>query len=405
MRKLFLLSALFIIFAGVFSSVQAQADIGIRPNLAGGEVTSLTDSKITLQTKDGAIEVVLSEATAYKKVSAENPSLKTAVDSKFSDIGIGDKLLVTGAVSTDKKTIPAKAVYLMTKSDIAQRQAKESEEWKTRGVSGKVVSVNPTTKEIVISSRTVMGETKTTITPKENAQFHRYAPDSVKFSEAKTSSLTEINTGDMIRALGDKGENNTFQAEEIISGAFQTIAGTVTAIDVAKNEVTVADFQTKKPITIVIGNSSILKQFPAETAQRLAMMQAMQASGAQPPQGAPGGTRPQGNTAGGGQGQRPDGGTGQGGGMRGGNGSIDEMLERFPNITAADLKVGDMIAVSSSKTANADRVTAIKLLSGVEPFLKVPQMAGRGGGRGGQGGGQDTGFSIPGLDDGGFGNP
>jgi ribosomal protein L24 len=400
MRKLFLLSALFIMFGGVFTNVKAQADLGIKPNFAGGEVTSVTTSKIVLETKDGVIEVVLSDATAYKKVSPENPSLKTAVESKLSDVGVGDKLLVTGAVSEDKKTIPAKIVYLMTKSDIAQRQVKESEEWKTRGLSGKVLSVDPATKEIIVSSKGIAGETKTTLTPKENAKYHRYAPNSVKFSEAKDSNLGEISSGDMIRALGDKGENNTFKAEEIVTGAFQTTAGTVTAIDAEKNEVTVTDIQTKKPVTIVVSQTSILKQFPAEMAQRLAMMQTMRASGAQPPTGGGQGNRPpQGNTAG--QGEGRTNGAGQGGGMRGG-GSIDEMLERFPNITVADLKVGDMIAVSSSKTANSEKITAIKLLSGVEPFLKVPQMAG--GGRGGRGGGGQD-INIPGLDDGGFGNP
>ncbi len=401
MRKLFILSALFIIFAGVFTSVKAQADVGIKPNFAGGEVTSLTASKIVLNTKDGVIEVALSDTTAFKKVSPENPSLKTAVESKFSEVGVGDKLLVTGAVSADKKTIPAKTVYLMTKSDIAQRQVKESEEWKTRGISGKVLSVDPATKEIVVSTKGIAGETKTTLTPKDDAQFHRYVPNSIKFSEAKASSLGEISSGDMIRALGDKGENNTFKAEEIVTGAFQTTAGTVTSIDVEKNEVTVSDIQTKKPVIIAIGNTSVLKQFPAEMAQRLAMMQAMRSGGAQPPNGGGQGNRPpQGNTAGEGEG-RPNG-MGQGGGMRGGGGSIDEMLERFPNITVADLKVGDMIAVSSSKTANADKITAIKLLSGVEPFLKTPQMAGGRGGRGGQGG---QNINIPGLDDGGFGIP
>ena len=64
---------------------------------------------------------------------------------------------------------------------------------------------------------------------------------------------------------------------------------------------------------------------------------------------------------------RPAGG-GQGGPGGGPRGGIDEMLERFPTITAADLKVGEMIAISSSKTASLDRITAIKLLAGVEPY-------------------------------------
>jgi hypothetical protein len=78
------------------------------------------------------------------------------------------------------------------------------------------------------------------------------------------------------------------------------------------------------------------------------------------------------------------------------------MLERFPNIKVTDLKVGEMIAVSSTKSADPNRIRAIKLLSGVEPFLRTAQ-APTGGGRGGNRGGGDSGFSIPGLD--GFGTP
>ena len=80
--------------------------------------------------------------------------------------------------------------------------------------------------------------------------------------------------------------------------------------------------------------------------------------------------------------------------MRGG--SIDDMLDRFPNITLSDLKVGNMIALSSTKSENSDRITAIKLLSGVEPFLKAAQFSG--GRQGGGQRGQDSGFTIPGLD-------
>jgi hypothetical protein len=89
------------------------------------------------------------------------------------------------------------------------------------------------------------------------------------------------------------------------------------------------------------------------------------------------------------------------GGMRGGN--IDDMLERFPTISINDLKVGDMIAVSSTKNQNAssvsiERVNAIKLLSGVEPFLKVAQQTATTGGGQRGGAGQNTSLQIPGLD-------
>jgi hypothetical protein len=72
------------------------------------------------------------------------------------------------------------------------------------------------------------------------------------------------------------------------------------------------------------------------------------------------------------------------------------MLERLPKITLSDLKVGDTIGTLTSASTTQNRITAIKLLSGVEAFLNAPQIPG--GGRGGQGGG--SGFSIPGLDSG-----
>ncbi len=400
MRKTLFLLTLFVLIGSVFSSVQAQnAETGMKPSVVSGEVVSASSDKIVLQTKDGAMDVVLSGKTEYKRVPPENPSLKAAVASSFSDIGVGDKLLVTGIVSADKKTVPAKAVYLMTKSDIAQRQTKEQEQWLTRGISGKVTLVNAQAKQLTVSTPGLTGEKITVLTVKDNADFRRYAPDSVQFSQAKQSAIDEIKPGDMIRALGDKSvDGATFSAEKIVTGSFQTVGGTIKTIDTAKNEITITNIQTKKDMTIVVGDNSVLKQFPAEMAQRLAQFQAMQAGGIQP--GGQGRMRPPRNSQGGqpnAEGQAANQRMGQGGGgmgMRGG--SIDEMLDRFPNITIADLKVGDMIAASSTKGADSDRVTAIKLLSGVEPFLKASQAAGarqNGGQRG-----QDSGFSIPGLD-------
>lgn len=403
MRRNLFLSAIFI-FINIFSislSAQTNTDVGIKPNLVGGEVTSVGEGKIVLQTKDGAIEAVLSDKTTFKRIPPDNPTLKAAVDSTVSEIGVGDKLLVTGLVSDDKKTIPAKSVYLITKSDIAQKQTKEQEEWRTRGIAGKVISFNPQTNVITVSVRGLVGEKMVLVTPSDNAEFYRYAPDSVKFSEAKKSAVSDIEIGDAIRALGNKNADGTeIKAEKIISGAFKTVGGTITAINAEKNEITISDFQTKKDVTIVIGDSSILKQFPAEIAQRMAQFQ--MGSGGQ------GGFRPptQGNqqpttqTNPPTQGQTPNG-MGQGGGLRGGGG-IDEMIERFPTVKITDLKIGEMIAVSSTKNADPSRIKAIKLLSGVEPFIKMQQLAGAG--QGGQGGrSANSNFTIPGLD--GFGTP
>ncbi len=358
------------------------ADVGIKSNFAGGEVTAVEAGKIVLQTKDGAIDVMLAATTEYKRVPPDNPTLKAAVAAALADIGVGDKLLVTGVVSNDKKQIPAKTVYLLSKADIAQKQSKEAEEWQKRGIVGRATKVDFQTNQVTIAVRGAAGETETVVSPKDNARFMRYAPDSIKFSEAKQSNIREIFVGDIVRALGDRSEDGTsFKAEQVLSGAFQTVGGTIKSVDAAKNEIVIENIQTKKDVTIVVGNSSTLKKFPAEMAQRMAQFQAMRANGVQPPQG------------GGAQGQTPNrtGQGGGGGGMRGGD--INDMFERLPVVSVAELKAGDMIAVSSTRTDNPARITAIRLLSGVEPFLRAPQAAG-GRGRGGQ----DSSFSIPGLD-------
>ena len=73
------------------------------------------------------------------------------------------------------------------------------------------------------------------------------------------------------------------------------------------------------------------------------------------------------------------------------------MFDRLPVITAGELKPGDMIAISSTKNGVNTRIKAIKLIAGVEPFLRMAQASGQGGRRGTTGG-VDGGFSIPGLD-------
>ena len=384
-----------------FSSAFAQTP-AMKPSVATGDVVTVDSAKIVLQTKDGVLDVTLSDKTEFKRVPPENPSLKAAVASTLADIAVGDKLMVTGIFGDDKKILPARSVYLMTKSDIAQKQVKDSEKWATRGISGRVSAVDHITKQIKVDVRGIAGSTSVVLTPKEGVKMLRYAPNSVKFSEAQTSSLAEIQPGDMLRALGDRSADGaSFAAEEIVTGAFRTVAGKVKTVDAAKNEVVITDEASKKDLTVDLGSASVLKKFPEEWAQRMAAMQSGQ-GGMRPGGGAPGaGTRPQGGAApaGGEAGAAGPGGPGRGpGGARGG---IDDMLERFPNITAADLKAGDMIAVSSTKSNTPDRITAIKLLAGVEPFIRVAQMqAASGGGQRGQGG---LSLDIPGLD--GFGGP
>src|SRR5687767_3927004 len=104
-----------------------------------GDVVFIAEAKIVVNAKAGPVDAVLSGTTQYKRASAENPSLSAATPAALTDISVGDKVVVTGILAADGKSLPARAVYLMTKAEISQKNAKETAEWKTRGIYGKVV--------------------------------------------------------------------------------------------------------------------------------------------------------------------------------------------------------------------------------------------------------------------------
>lgn len=393
-----LVSLLILFSTGGFGLVFGQTATAIKPVYLAGDVVSLGDKKITVNdAKAGVVELTLTDRSAYKKVSAENASLTAATPGQLTEIGVGDRLTVSALPAADGKGFTARTVYYMTKADIDAKNKKEADAWRTRGITGKVISVNAQTNQVVVETRTLTGSSNVTMTPKDGAKFLRYAQDSIRFDEAKASSLAEVKAGDMIRALGDKSSDGTsFAAEQVVTGAFQTIAGTVKTIDIEKREVVITDLQTKKDVTVIISDTSVVKKFPAEQAEMLARMQMGGGAGMGGARPVGGGTPPAGGQGGGRQMMGGGGPRGPGGA---GGGGVDDMLDRFPNITAADLKAGDMIAISSTKNGTNTRIKAIKLLAGVEPFLRLAQAGGQGGrGRGGVEGG----FSIPGLDGIGF---
>lgn len=389
---------------------QASADVGIKANFAGGDVVAIKGDRISLMTLDGPIEAVLSGKTAFKKIDPANPTIKAAVDSALSEIAPGDKVLVTGLVAEDKKTLPAKTVYLMTKASISEKITKEQEDWRNRGTFGNVVSIDPATNAITVSVRGGMMSPARNVIVKPGAgtEFMRYSADSIEFSKAVKSKIGEIEKGDEIRVLGNRNaDGSEVQAERIVSGSFRTTSGKIKSLNPLTGEIVISDVITKKDVTVSVLATSILKQFPAEMAQRLAqfqMMQAMGQGGVRPPTGggqtpnqqSPNPPNPQTQRT---PGQSPGSGQGAGGGMGAGmrNGLDDT---RFPAIKIEDLKVGETIGVLSTKPTNPSKIRAIKLFSGVEPFIKVAEAQAQmgGGGRGGAG----SGFTIPGLD--GFGN-
>ena len=383
MRALFpaVALALFVV-AGVGALAQTtqpggspQADPAITPSWAIGEVKAIDAGakQLVLKTDAGSVvTVTLSDKTMYMRLAPGEKTLTNAAKITFAEVGEGDRVWARGKVSEDHKTVPAAALIVMTKADLAKKQEAERAEWRRRGILGVVAAVNPATKEITISSRSMGGMQSVVIPVTEKVDIRRYAPDSIKFSDAKTGTLEEVKVGDQLRALGERSTDGTrFAADKIVTGSFRTVAGAVTAVDPTTGEVKINDMQTKQPLTIVVKNDAVLRKFEPG-----GMMMFGRGPGAGPGAGqgqTPAADQPQPANRSqqtGGASPGPSG--AGGGGMRGGGGgNIQEMLERLPTIALADVKVGDTIIVSSTKGADPARLTAITLVSGADTLLNM----------------------------------
>ena len=384
MRALFLAVALALTglilstasFTSQASNTQQTPDPGIQAKGAIGEVKSIdAPSKlVTIKTDAGSTVLVLyTDKTTYKKLAPGETSLTTATDITFADVAEGDRIWARGTVAEDKKSVSAQQIVVMTKGDLAKKQEAERLEWRRRGILGVIASLKPDTKEITITSRTLAGTQSVIIPVTDKTDMRRYAPDSIKFSDAKPGVFDELKVGDQLRALGDRGEDGThFTPQKVVTGSFRSVYGTVTAVDPATGEIKITEQEKKQALSIVIKPDSVLRKFPTEMG---AMMGGM---GRGPGAGAGGGQAPQG----GGQGQRPQGAGGPGatggqggpggpGGRQGGGPNINDMLERLPTITIAEVKVGDKIIVSSTQGVDPSRLTAISLVSGADTLLAM----------------------------------
>jgi hypothetical protein len=393
-----------------------------------GVVTQIQNGSFTLHTDAGPeLAVQLPEGVAVLRVPPGSKDLKTAAKINVGDISPGDRVLVQGKVSEDQKSVMATRVIVMSKTDLAAAQQAERLDWQKRGISGVVKSLDPQTKGIIIS---VPNSPPTPGNPTHpvdimlaaNAQLLRYAPDSVKFSDAKPSPFEEIKAGDQLRALGNKSEDGTkFTAERVVSGTFRNIGATVISVDAAAGTVTVKDLITGKPVLVRTNVDSRMHRLPPFVAMMIARLNSGAGAGPGGGEGAPGrgpGGAPSGNAlapqgrgaspggapgdqeAGRGSGGPPGGGNWQGGGAgrgQGGPRDFNQMLDRTPPLKLDELKAGDALIVVSTEGVDPSKVTAIVLLAGVEPILAAQpkgssQMVlgqwNMGMGGGGEGGGE-----------------
>jgi co-chaperonin GroES (HSP10) len=327
-----------------------------------GTVTAVTGTSLTLKTDAGQVVTVnVADGARILQLAPGSTDLKSAQVIALTNIAVGDRVLVTGTAGNDASTFSASRVILMKSSDIAQKHQMEQADWQKRGSGGIVSAADAGAGTLTIA----VGSKKVSVVTSSTTQYRRYSGDSVKFEDAKPGTLTQIQPGDQLRVLGNKSDDgSSIQAEEIVSGSFKSLAGTIATIDAAGGKLTLKDLATKKTYTVAITANSNVRTLPPEAAARFAARAKSGADGAAPPQGS-------GQASG-----APDGGRPAGGGRPGG-GDLSQMVSRLPNKTIADLKVGDAVMiVASQPDAASSIVTAVTLLSGVEPILAATPSGG-----------------------------
>ncbi len=356
------------VFAATESPAQqAPAQSQSPPTQQVGTVKAINGNTLILTPDAGSdVTVTVQDTTKIVQVAPGQKDLKSAVAIHLENLQPGDRILVRSRPGPDGKSA-AVGIIAMKSTDVEAKKAKDRDDWQKRGIGGLVSALDPA-GTITISTGSGVSAKTITIHTTKNTILRRYAPDSVKFDDAKPAPLDQIKPGDQLRARGTKNEDGSeFQADEIVWGTFRNIAGIITSVDPGADTITLNDLITKKPVVVKVSDQSQLRKIPAQMAQMIAFRLRGGGAGAQGgPQGSSG-AQPQGGaaSAGGGPpngGQRP-------GGMGGGRGDLQQLVYRLPTATLSDFQKGDAVMVVSTQGTDSGGVTAITLLGGVEAIL------------------------------------
>jgi hypothetical protein len=350
------------------------------------DTVDATARTVTLKLADGAtVTVALAEKGTVVKVAPGETSLQNAAPVAFDAIAAGDRVMVRGGTRAENRIEGALRVVVMAQTDLSARNEAEQRAWRERGVAGTVISADAANGQFILQTTAPAAPqaagpdatvpSNTVVVDARAATIHRYADTSVKFDDARPATVADMAAADQVRVLGARSADGLkITAERVVFGS--------------TGSVTVKDLQNNRKFTIAVVPGATIRRIPAEMG---AMLAALSSGGAS---GRPGGM----NTGMGGGGARPEGGRqggapGMGAGASGGGagapgmggrpgggrgrGGMDDMVERMPAITLADLKKDDWIGAVIGRIDASGKAFAFNMLAGIEVFAS---RANRGGG-------------------------
>lgn len=346
----------------------------VQQNLIG-EVIVIDSAvgKITLKTESGAaVTISINDKTAFRRVAPGQTSIANAEQITMADIKIGDRILIPGG-SNGEQT-PVRQVIVMAREAITAQRNQETENRRARTINGRVLAVNPQNKEIIIQTRAAAGAQTITVSAPDNVKFLRYAPDSLKISDALPGTFTDVRPGDQIRIVGDRNAEGTrVSAEEIVSGSFMRSVGSIVEVNAARNEITVKNGESNQAITVLLGKNTTLRRIPDELAETLKQRANQRTerqrarsnrqnagdSATQQTQERPNNRQNRRENRENARQQQP------------GQPNRAQLFENLPTVTINELKKGDAVLITVSSSANNSRLTAISVITGDSSLQQI----------------------------------
>jgi hypothetical protein len=374
-KQVSLLLAFALLLLNVSGMAQGRPEARSRGVLGEVQAMDPETRTITIQTANETLQIRLGGDISLLRVKPGERTLENAEPISPTQISNGDRVFVQGLTALAGGFHQARRIVVMSQAEIARKQEYEREEWRRRGIAGVVEAADPNLRQLSIRIPGREAGQFLLLEAPEGTQFLRYAPDSVKFSDAVPSDFGAIKIGDQVRALGEMSSDGTrYAAEILVSGTFTVVGGPILAME-PDGRVKIENLLTQAPLTVIVLPDSVIKRVPPGFAQMLAMRAGGEAGEAgERPQmrgsrrgaqgGPPGGRRPSGDMP-----------------RRGEGGSrpprdLSEMMERLPAITLEELEPGDFILVSSTAGRDPSTVTAIQVVAGLDALMQ--QRAARG---------------------------
>src|SRR6266567_9470132 len=172
----------------VFAQAQDARQAAVARRI--GAIKAINGNAITLALDSGLeIAVTVQPNARLLRIAPGAKDLTNATPVQLQDLQVGDRVRVRGQASADATSITALEIIVIAHSDLEARHEQERQDWQKRGLGGLVSAVDTAAGTVTISVTSLGAKKNIVVHSSKATVFRRYAPDSVKFDDAKSSSL------------------------------------------------------------------------------------------------------------------------------------------------------------------------------------------------------------------------